>query len=499
MSRVSWAILVSMSLAAVPFSTALAADGQAAVPAVAKSDDMQNRLDRLQSLVEQQQQTIEQLESKLNVANSNDWNAARVEEIRKVVREVMADAEFRESLYPDVVQVGYENGFYIKSSDEAFLLRIQGLLKVRWTGTNRQTDIKTLTGKQKQDDINGFEVEQLFLTFAGHIHTEKLSYQITVSGDTDQANQWTSYYAFVNYEVVEEFQVQAGLMDVPQGRQFLTWDSNLQLVDRSLAEEAFGLGQSIGVMAHGTLAKRLTYMAGVFNGIYNPTGSPSLNNLDTNFAYAARVVGHLLGTGISDETDLAFSKDPLLDIGAHAYYNDDNGDGVNSGPGGNGLWYNIPDKIRNGRGIGGSAYAAPTGTDYYGFGTDAAFRYRGFSLNAEWFIRMVDGENEWSPWELLTGRTGSSHAQGGYLQAGYFIIPKKVEVAARLGGIWDNGDDNTWEYTFGVNYYPFGTHNFKIQADFTRIDESPVTSNWINVNQNDEINMFRVQMQAAFE
>ncbi len=456
--------------------------------------ELQRQLDRLQGLVEQQQQAIERLQGEIDLAKKTDRGSVRIEEVKKVVRELMADAEFRESLYPDVTQVGYENGFYVKSSDEAFLLKIQGMMKVRWTGTQRQTDNPRLQGRNKQDDINGFEVEQLFLTFLGHIHSEKLTYQITVTGDTDLANNWTTYYAFVNYAFADEFQIQAGLQDIPQGRQFMVWDSNLQLCDRSLAEEAFGLGQSVGVMLHGTLAKRLTYMMGVFNGIANPADSPSQEQLDTNFAYAVRLVGHLLGEGISDETDLAFSKDPLLDVGLSFYYNDDNGD--QTGPG---LLYNVPDRIRAGLGIGGNATADATGTDYYGFGADVAFRYRGFSATAEWYLRTVDGDSEYSPWELLTGRRGASHVQGGYIQVGYFIVPKKVEVATRVGGIWDNTDDNTWEYTFGVNYYPYGTHNFKLQADFTRIDEASVDSTWINVSQNDEINMFRVQLQAAFE
>jgi hypothetical protein len=460
-----------------------------------QAQDLRSRLDRLQALVDVQQQTIDRLESKLNLATGTDWDAARIEEVKKVVREVMSDAEFRESLYPDVMQVGYDGGFYIKSSDEKFLLNISGVMQIRYTGTNRQTDNRRLVGRNKQDDISGFEIEKLFLTFAGHIHTDKLTYRITVMGDTDLANQWTTYWAWVNYEVVPEFQIRAGLMDLPQGRQLMAWDGKFLLIDRSMVEEAFSIGEGIGVMAHGTLAKRLTYMMGVYNGLRNPLDSPSLEQLDTNFAYAARLVGHILGQGIGyDETDLEFSKDPKLDVAASFYYNDDNGD--RNGPG---LLYSIPDRIRSGRGIGGNAISDATGTDYFGFGTDVAFRYRGFSATAEWFLRTVDGDSEFSDWELLTGRHDATHVQGGYIQAGYFIVPKKVEVAARLGGIWDNSDDNVWEYTFGVNYYPFSSHNFKIQADFTRISEASVTSDWINTIQNDEINMFRLQLQAAFE
>ncbi len=456
-------------------------------------DGLRKQVDRLQGLVEQQQATIGELRSRVDVSVDENAGRARVEEIKKVVREVIADADFRESLYPDVMQVGYDEGFYIKSSDEKFLLNISGTMAVRWTGTNRQTDNPRLQGRNKQDDINGFEIERLFLTFAGHIHTDKLTYQVTVMGDTDIDHSWTTYYALINYEVAPEFQVMAGLMDIPQGRQFLTWDSNLQFVDRSMVEETFALAQSIGVMAHGTLAKRLSYMVGAFNGLAN-TDSPSQEELDTNFAYAARLVGHILGEGIGEETDLAYSKDPLLDVAASFYYNDDNGD--ESGPG---LLYSIPDGIRRGRGIGGNATADATGTDYFGFGADVAFRYRGFSATAEWFMRCVESDSEFSEWQRLTGRRDASHVQGGYVQAGYFIISKKLELAARLGGVWDNEDDNTWEYTFGVNYYPFGSHNLKIQGDFTRISEASSGSNWINVNQNDEVNMFRVQLQAAFE
>jgi hypothetical protein len=475
--------------------TSPAAAQQAAKPTnQVATADVQNRLDQLQKLVEQQQQRIEKLQGELDAARSADQNAVRTEEIKKVVREVMADAEFRESMYPDVTQVGYDHGFYIKSSDEAFLLNIQGLLAIRYIGTERQNDNPRIQGKQRQDDINGFEISKLYLTFAGHLHTEKLTYQITVKGDTVYSDNWTTYYAFVNYEIVKEFQIQAGLQDMPQGRQFLTWDSQQQFIDRSVAEEVFTLGQSVGVMAHGDLGKRLSYMAGVFNGVADPWDSPSLDQLDTDFAYAARVVGHLLGEGINSEMDLAYSKDPLLDVAASFYYNDDNGD--RTGPA---LLYSIPESIRSGRGIGGNAVVDSRGTEYFGFGADVAFRYRGFSVTAEWYLRDVESDSSYSNWALFTRKGGPSHLQGGYIQAGYFIVPRKVEVAARLGGVWDNWNDNTWEYAFGANYYPFGSNNFKIQADFTHIDEAPVTSQWININQNDHIDMFRVQLMLGFE
>jgi len=443
-------------------------------------------------LIQVQRAKIDALRAQLDVVQQGTVDAVRTEEVRKVVRELLADTEFRETLYPDVTQVGYDKGFYIKSADEDFLLKINGFLKVRWTGQNRQTDNPRVQGRQRQDDINGFEIEDLYMYFQGHIHTPKLTYSIVLTGDTDDAHEWNTYTAYINYEFAKEFQFVAGELKLPFGRQWLVSKSELQLIDRSLATETFGLNRAVGAAVHGTVAGKLSYIVGVANGVANRNDSPSQEELDTNFAYVARLVGHLLGGPIKDESDLAYSKDPQWEVALSFGYNDDNGD---RNPG---AFYSIPERIRRGRGIGGNAVADLTGTDYFQWGADTAFRWRGFSIAAEYFLRTVDGNSEYSPWELRTGRDDATHQQGGHIQAGYFIIPKKLEAVARLGGVWDNGGDDTWEYVFGVNYFPWGSYNVLLQADFTRIEEAPATSTSGNWSQNDEVNMFRVQLQARF-
>ncbi len=448
------------------------------------------KIEQLESLIEAQSSKIESLRGQLERAEQGTTSATRVEEVRKVVRELMASSDFRESLYPDVVQAGYDKGFYIKSSDEDFLLRINALLKIRYTGQNRQTDNPRRQGRNVQDDINGFEIEDLYMFFQGYLHTPKLTYSIVLTGETDDAHDWRTYTATINYEFAKELQVVAGQVKVPFGRQWLMGKGDLQFIDRSLSNEVFSPGRSIGVAVHGTVANRLSYILAMVNGIADQ--NDVLDQMDTNFAYAARLVGHILGSPIKSEGDVEYSKDPQMEVGMSFAYADDNGDHSPS------VFYSIPDRIRAGRGIGGNAMADLTGSDLTQFGADYAFKYRGFSIQAEYFLRMVDGDNEYSQWELRTTKHETSHQQGGYIQTGYFIVPKKVEAIARLGGVWDNDDDNTWEYTFGVNYFPFGTRNLLLQADYTRIDEASVTSTAGNWSQNDEINMFRVQLQARF-
>jgi len=461
-----------------------------------RNDSAETALDqvnRLEALLEAQQAKIESLKDRLETLEADSVEAARTEAVREVVRDLMADAGFRESLYPDIQQVGYDNGFYIKSSDEAFALKLNGFMRIRWTGQNRQTDNPRVPGRQKQDDINGFEIEDLYLFFRGHIHDPKLTYNIAVLGDTDQNHSWTTYYAFVNYQFAPELNFIAGLLELPHGRQQLVDRSFQQFVDRSLANEFFNLDRSIGFGFHGTLAKKLSYMVAAANGAGNPNDSPSQEELDTNFAIGGRLVAHLLGEGpIQTESDLAYTKDPRLEVGLSIAYEDDNGDAYPPAP------YSIPDRVRRGRGIGGSAFADISGVDIYQIAADTAFRYRGFSATAEYFVRTINGEDEFSAWELQTGRDDATHQQGGYVQAGYFIIPKKVEVAGRLGGVWDNNGDDVWEYTLGVNYFPWSSYNVVLQADFTRIAEAPTSSSEANWSVNDEITMVRVQMQVRF-
>jgi hypothetical protein len=482
--------VVGTALGSVPVRVG-AGEGREGSPASTQA--AAERLERLEQLVDVQQAKIESLRGQLNAKASASQGPARTDQIKSLVRELMADGQFQESLYPDVTEAGYDEGFYIRASDESFDLKMTGMMTVRWTGTNRQSDNPRLQGRSRQDDINGFGIHYMELNFDGHLHDQKLLYHISVIGDTSQANSWQTYYAQIIYAFADELVVNAGILDLPQGFNNLVADNKLLFVDRALAEEVFSVGYTPGVALSGLLFKKLEYAAGIFNGIGNTTDSPSRDELDTNFAYAASLIYHILGDGVGDdETDLAYSKDPKWDVGTSFACNDDNGDLSGSSV------YSVPERIRRGLGIGGYAEADLTGADLLQFGAHTAFRWRGFAFTAEWYLRTIGGDSRYSPWELQTGRSDNQHYQGGYVEAAYFIVPKKIELAARLGGVWDAGGDNTWEYTFGANYYPYESHNFTIKADVTRIEEVPLDSANAGWFQNDEITMFRVAMQAAF-
>lgn len=79
-------------------------------------------------------------------------------------------------------------------------------------------------------------------------------------------------------------------------------------------------------------------------------------------------------------------------------------------------------------------------------------------------------------------------------QIGYFILPQKLEVAARYAWLDPNDavrNNRVQEYGGAVGYF-FASHNLKVQADLRRVDtERPGKSEAHELEG-------RVQVQAIF-
>ena len=83
------------------------------------------------------------------------------------------------------------------------------------------------------------------------------------------------------------------------------------------------------------------------------------------------------------------------------------------------------------------------------------------------------------------------------LQAGYYVLPHRLEIAARLDSVAfgrSNCPDslrNTFGRSLGVNWY-FRGHNIKLQSDYTWLRLEPFAGFAANSGQ------FRVQTQFSF-
>jgi len=92
-----------------------------------------------------------------------------------------------------------------------------------------------------------------------------------------------------------------------------------------------------------------------------------------------------------------------------------------------------------------------------------ALRWAGFALTTEFFYRSTKMNS------LGSSPIGELkyHDMGYYGDIGYYVIPKKLELALQGGqSIRQGPANNSWEIGGGINYYIFG-NNLKLQLAYT--------------------------------
>ena len=462
---------------------------------------------RLEALLEAQQQQISNLQRQVSDASTQDADAQRVEAMRDQLRQLLGESEFREQLTSATLQTGYDNGFYIRSADDKFFLRINGRMQFRFTHYGTRATNRYLRPGYQRNDRTGFDVQRLRLTFSGHAYDPNLTYHITLRSEARNAYDTQTHYAWINYRFQDEFQFMAGIFRLASTRAQMTSDANLSFVDRPVPDAVFGLGIGLGVRFWGQLFdKRLDYYLDVVNSLNaaaNRTITTDPAEMDNNPAVLFRAVWHAMGDDPGNEfrsqADHANHASPAIDIGFHYAFNEDEGDTRTT---------RIPFPLPYRFGRGGFGLTSTNGLQIHQFGLDAAIKCNGFSLIGEYWVRSVDprraGRRPFTPWWLLTGQGDTTAQHGAYVQMGYFLpipgLENKLEAVARVGGIsaLANGQEGTWSYGAGLNYYLEGD-KVKLQTDFTKVTEVPISAiDQSLANVNDDALIWRVQLQVGF-
>ena len=401
-------------------------------------------------------------------------SAKTLEEVLKE-KGVITEADVKEVTAEKPVAYQPGKGFTFTSSDRTFQLSLGGRGQFQYQYLDK-------------DDVNGpaqntsaWKIRRFKVYMGGYAFSRDLTYRVQV----DLAKSGTAQMlddAWINYRFLDEAQLQAGQFKMPFSRGELTSDGALQFVDRANAVDAFKPSYDIGAMVQGkTAGGKLAYNAGLFNG----TGQSGTRTTNSG-AWAARLVFNPFGEMRYSEADLENTPSPLLSLGADYFANTlkRNGnttflDTTTSTPpyAGTAGWLG---KAATGTAIFDNTEKVDVGT--YGF--DAAFKWRGFSAQGEYFGGKAEGQTQ--------GRT--VHSRGYYGQAGYFLLPKKLELAARYSCVDPNRDisqDLQVEVTGAVSYY-FQGHNLKLQGDYTNIHKQ------IAGKQATDDQQLRAQAQLAF-
>lgn len=473
--------------------------------ALARADSADEAtLAALENMRVAQQERLRTLEAQ---AAQEEPERLRAAALRAQIRELLADAEFREELAQTTTLAGYDDGFFLKSSDDAYTLNLNGFMQFRWTHAGVQARNRYLDRQRERDDRTGFDIQRIRIIASGNVGSENLTYEFDVLADSPEQYNAGLLWAYFNYRFADEFQVTAGRFNIPGTRANYGDERGYQLIEMPLADAVFNIGDGTGVMIWGDVAAaRISYYASIVNGLNGPDNrvitSDDQRELDGNPAFVGRLVWHALGDDPDAgqyEGDTHFLESPALNIGAHYAFNEDDGDADTT---------LIPYPWVAPRGGGGFALTNSNGLRVQQAGVDATFKFMGFSLAAEYEVRFLDvtrsNDLPLAPLYRLTGDKSTNAQHGAYLQAGYFLpIPgfeKKVEIAGRVGGIsaLAGMHEAAWEYAGGVNWYLHG-HHLKVQTDVTRIQEAPISNEYLGLgNVNDGALIWRVQMQVAF-
>jgi len=466
----------------------------------------QERVARLKAAVEAQQQRVDALEAELTAARGAEQEGLRADAMRQQIREVLSEQEFRESLMPSMLQAGYDKGFFIRSSDDNFFMKITGRIQFRWTHYGTSSRNLYARPRLERDDRTGFDLQRIRLGLSGHLYSKDLTYLLEFRSDSGEGYDTQVRYAWVNYRWADELQVRLGIFKLAGTRQQMMSSGSFQFVDRCMTDAVFSLGTGLGVRFWGQLLdKRVDWYIDVVNSFNDFRGRTIVpdgaRELDNNPALVGHIIWHALGDQPGDlmksESDVAFHESPALDLGVHYAFNEDEGDATT---------LNIP--FRRASLLPG-AYGVTTsnGMQINQLGADIAFQWQGFSATLEYMARFLDPRRAnrapFTPYTLLTGDGDDSCYHGGYLQMGYFLplpgtLEKKIELVGRVGGVADigPGSEGSWEYAGGLNYFIKG-HNVKLQTDVTKIYEAPVrTSSGSIANVNDDALVWRVQLQV---
>jgi phosphate-selective porin len=379
------------------------------------------------------------------------------------------------------IKFGYDRGLYTQFKDK-FRLKIRIRIQPRYTDSHFNSAYNTIgdaknypsvssagviSATKHAEDLAFFGVHRTRLVFEGFAFSPDINYFVQFRNDTaDSTTQLGGsrsttqlYDAYLTFKQIPLANLRFGQYRTHFGRQEFFSSALLQFVDRGFVAEAFVPNvidrRDQGVTIFSDQEKYpVNYAFGVFNGVginLNRLGLSTPGNAN-ELMYVGRITADILGKPGYPEGDLANSQTPQLAVGASYGYN--GGLQTNTtGAGSNNQVSTAIASLGNGRLLNQGVVDIGTG------GLDFIVKYKGFSLQAEGFVRNVDTHDH-------SQRIGN--ATGYYVQTGYFLIPSKFEVVGR----WSAMDPDTRAAQDiitaglgGLNWYLSG-HEHKVQLDY---------------------------------
>src|SRR5262249_33900762 len=158
-----------------------------------------------------------------------------------LVQDVLADADTRSSLLESGMTAGWDNGFFIASTDGNWRLNIGGQLQVRYVYNNQNNS-------PTDDNRSGFEVRRSKLILAGNVVHPTWKFEVQLAADHATGALSLEDAGWIMKDLGGGWKVWVGQMKAPFLREEIVYSRRMFSVERSLTNFQFTAGTAQGVM-----------------------------------------------------------------------------------------------------------------------------------------------------------------------------------------------------------------------------------------------------------
>lgn len=426
---------------------------------------------QIEAIQMQNQQQIEQLKQQIDLLEN-----ARQADQEKIAEMATKQETVDEEAWYNKFMAKYDKGLVFEGDDGNYKMRFRIRGQFQFFVNDPEEGLVQTS----------FRVRRLRLQWDGNAFRPWFLYTVQI----DALDDLILRDAYFTFAYNKQIAPRVGQFKVPYNREELNSSSALQLVERSIVNDEFGLERDLGTVIMGGLGggNNFSYSGGVFNG-----DGRNAVSVDSNLLYAGRIqlglgggddkkfdAGSSFATAKAYELVPNFAKDPTFVIGFAAA----------TLPG-----LNCERKTPNSAVCPRIAELGFPQSDFTQITGDVSFKMPWFNIEGEYDGRWLAPD---------TGPQDTAYDQGFRVQAGAFLMPKTVEIAGRFAYIdYDTKSSVVppgvsvskaqWALTPGLNYYMSHDHRWKIQADY-----SFVRSEFTQGEPNQDDNIFRLQLQAYF-
>lgn len=370
--------------------------------------------------------------------------------------------------------------FNVVATDSSWSMKFGARFQTLFVGEWNLNDTAGIT-----EGTSSFLTRRARLKFDGFAYSPKLVYKLElglsnrdISGSSHHTSNAPNYIldAVLKWNFYKNFTLWAGQTKLPGNRERVISSGDLQFVDRSMLNNAFNIDRDMGAQLRHEFKIGKTFEIREIVAVSQGEGRNVTSNNLGGYQWTSRV--ELLPFGAFEKdsdysgSDLQREQKPKLSVAAT---------------------YDVNNKAVKTQSNMGKYMVTSNGffeTDIHTFFADLMFKYKGFSLMAEFANREAEQaiakETDGAPTGAVVNVGKGLNTQLGYL------FKNNWEIATRFTYIELNkkitGEDIEKQYTLGISKYIVG-HKLKVQSDVSYLDIQHSADNQL---------MYRLQVDLHF-